>query len=197
MGMTGEGARSGSGRPGSVRRRGRGARRGGFTLAELALAMTVLMVALMSISAATLRAHTLRRQNRERALAQNAIRSWAERIHSVSYREAAENPAGWVQQVLQTYGPGGQVGDTFDVEGLNPVVADGQVGSLVFVTDETATDAALGVELGMPRDLNGDSDATDGDVTGDARILPVIITIQWRGVSGTSQLRHPFYIAGF
>jgi hypothetical protein len=41
-------------------------------------------------------------------------------------------------------------------------------GSIRIVTDETATDAALGMELGMPRDLNGDGDAADTDVSGHA-----------------------------
>ncbi len=172
-------------------------RHGGFTLAELALAMTMLLVALVSISAATLRTHALRRQNRERTLAHNAIRSVAERIHSLSYTTVENSPATWVQDVLLRYGPGGTIGDMFDVEGLDPVGAAGRVGSIQIVTDETLTDAALGVELGLPRDLNGDLDALDADVTADARILPVIIRLSYRAASGTVNLNHAFYVVGF
>ena len=171
--------------------------RGGFTLVELSLAMTVLVVALVSISAATLRAHSLRRQNREHTLAHSAIRSISERIHSFSYITVEKTPDTWVQDMLATYGPGGTVGNTFDVEELNPVGAGGTVGTILFVTDETQTDAAVGAELGLPRDLNGDLDAVDNDVTGDARILPVVINISYQGGSGPVNLTHTFLAVGF
>jgi Tfp pilus assembly protein PilV len=179
----------------SVRRRTRASR--GYTLVELALAMTMLMVALMSISAATLRTHSLRRHSRERTLANTVLRTTAERIHSLSYRTVESNPAGWAQDVLAAYGPGGSIGNTFDVIGLNPVTAGGQVGRIEILTDETASDAALGVELGLPRDLNGDLDASDTDVSGDARILPVVLSVNYSGASGPVTIEHTFYIVGF
>lgn len=172
-------------------------RRGGFTLAELALAMTMLVVALISISAATLQSHSLRRQNRERTLAHNAIRSTAERLHSLAYTRVEDSPDTWVQDLLVRYGPGGTVGNTFDVTELNPIGAAGQVGSIQIITDETQTDAALGVELGMPRDLNGDGDALDDVAAGTARMLPVIVTLNYRSGSGPVTLDHAFWIVGF
>jgi len=171
--------------------------RSGFTLVELSLAMTILVVALVSISAATLRSHALRRQNREHTLAYGAIRSISERIHSFSYITVENSPDTWVQDVLATYGPGGVVGNTFDIEGLNPVGANASVGSITFVTDETLSDADVGAELGLPRDLNGDLDATDNDVTGDARILPVVVTLNYQGSSGAVTLTHAFLAVGF
>jgi type II secretory pathway pseudopilin PulG len=170
---------------------------GGFTLAELALAMTMLIVALISISAATLRSHSLRRQNRERTLAHNAIRSTAERIHSLAYTTVETTPSTWVQDLLARYGPGGTIGNAFDVEGLNPVGANGRVGSIQIVTDETQTDAALGAELGMPRDLNGDGDANDNVAGGTARLLPVVITVTYRAATGSVTMNHAFYVVGF
>ncbi len=176
--------------------RGVSRKRGGFTLAELALAMTMLIVALISISAATLRSHSLRRQNRERTLAHNAIRSISERIHSLSYITVENSPTTWVQDLLARYGPGGTIGNQFDVEGLNPPGAAGRVGSIQIVTDETLTDLALGVELGMPRDLNGDGDAND-NVVATARLLPIIITLTYRSASGVVTKNHAFYVVGF
>lgn len=183
-------------RPSAVGTR-RGARRRGFTLVELSLAMTILIVALVSISAATLKAHSLRRQNRERTLATNAMRSTAERIHSLSYITVEDSPDTWVQDVLGTYGPGGTVGNTFDVPGLNPIGANASVGTITIVTDETVADAALGVDFGMPRDLNGDLDALDNDVTADARILPVVITVNYQGGTGPVTISHGFFAVGF
>ena len=172
-------------------------RRAGFTLVELSLAMTVLVIALVSISAATLRAHSLRRQNRETTLAYGAIRSAAERIHAFSYITVEQSPETWVQDMMATYGPGGTVGNTFDVEGLNPIGAVGTVGTITFITDETLTDAAINAEFGMPRDLNGDLDAADNDVSGDARLLPVILNVSYRGGNGNVNLAHSFIAVGF
>ena len=77
--------------------------------------------------------------------------------------------------------------------------ADGQaaVGSVQVVTDEALTDAQLGFELGMPRDLDGDGQADNGDVTTGARILPVIVRTRWKGVSGEVFMAHPFYVIGY
>lgn len=179
------------------RQRRRRSDRSGFTFAELAIAMTIMMVALVSISAATLRTHALRRQNRERVLANAALRSAAERIHSVAYRTIEDGNAAWAQEILATYGPGGTIGDGFDVLELNPIGANGQVGSITIVADETATDAALGVDLGLPRDLNGDGDATDTNVGLDARVLPVIIRLDYQTQTGPQNQTHAFYVVGF
>jgi type II secretory pathway pseudopilin PulG len=183
----------------ALRRHGRRQRgnRGGFTLAELALAMTMLIVALVSISAATLRTHSLRRQNRERTLANTAIRSIAERIHALAYVTAEQNPGNWAPSILAVYGPGGTIGSTFDVIELNPTNAGGQVGLINIITDETTTDAIEGTELGLPRDLNGDQDALDVDVSADARILPVVVSVTYTGQTGAVTITHTFLIVGF
>jgi Tfp pilus assembly protein PilV len=177
--------------------RGRaGAALRGFTLLELAIAMSILMVGLVSAAAATTRMHDLRRQSRERVVAQNAIRSMAERIHAQSYRLSA-NPDTWSRELLEIFGPGGTFGTEFDVTFLTSQVDDAPPGSIQVVVDETATDAELGVDLGMPRDLNGDGDASDVDVTLGARILPVVLTIAWKGASGDQTIRHGIYVMGY
>jgi hypothetical protein len=101
----------------------------------------------------------------------------------------------WAQAVLAAYGPAGT--DSFDVDELdraNPVLS---VGSIQIVTDETATDQELGVEIGMPRDLNGDNVVDDADVSDGARLLPVIVTVEWTGVSGVQRLQSAFYVMGY
>ena len=158
---------------------------------ELSLAVTVLMVALLAMSASTLHTHALRRQNRERALAQNAVRMISEEIQAFSARTLTEHAGQWSEDLV------GASGATFDVTGLS--TADGQaaVGSVQVVTDEALTDAQLGFELGMPRDLDGDGQADNGDVTTGARILPVIVRTRWKGVSGEVFMAHPFYVIGY
>ena len=176
---------------GGARRRG-----GGFTLVEMALAMTILLVALMSISAATLRAHSLRRQNRDRTVAANALRSVSEQIHALSM-DAGQDTDTWAETVISVFGPGGTHGDTFDVRSLTPISAEASVGTITIVTNETLSDLDIGGELGMPRDLDGDSLANNTNVSATARLLPVLVTVRWVGTRGEQRIDHPFYIMGY
>ena len=168
----------------------------GFTVIEMALATTTLLVGIMSISAATLRMYQTGRQNHEKTLAYNAVHAVAERINSASAIAAAE-PDTWAETILDTYGPGGTVGSFFEVEGLTPQVDAARVGVIRVITDETLTDDEIGAVMGMPRDLNGDGDALDTDVSGDARMLAVLITARWRDKGVKAQLKHPLYIMGY
>ena len=180
--------------PGAARkRRNTGA---GFTLIELAIAVSILMIGMVSVLSATSRMHSLRKQNRERSLAQNAARSVAERIHARSY-ELSESPDTWAEDLISTFSAGGAHGPTFDVRAL-PSLPDREADGLIsFVTDETMTDGNLGFRIGMPRDLNGDGDDDDTDVSGDARIIPVLLEVRWRSQSGESSYTHAFYIMGY
>lgn len=177
---------------------GRAARagRGGFTLMELALAMTILLIALLSVSASTLRSHTLRRHNREHTVAHNALRAYAEQIHSASV-EASTTPGTWGQALYALYGPGGSVGTQFDVPELDRASPGVPVGSIRLVTDETLSDADLGVNIGMPRDLDGDGAVSETDVTASAKLLPMILSVEWTGVSGVQRIDVPFYVMGY
>ena len=81
------------------------ARRAGFTMMELSLAVTVLMVALLAMSASTLHTHALRRQNRERALAQNAVRMISEEIQAFSARTLTEHAGQWSEDLVVPSNP--------------------------------------------------------------------------------------------
>jgi hypothetical protein len=144
-----------------------------------------------------MRMHSLRKQTRERIVVQNGMRSMAERIHAQSYRFVFLDPDTWSQNVVGMFGPVGTVGPAFDVDLLNAPSPGVLPGSIRIVVDETTTDAALGMELGMPRDLNGDGDAADTDVSGTACILPVTLSIDWSSASGLEQMTHGFYIMGY
>ncbi|MEW6071921.1 MAG: prepilin-type N-terminal cleavage/methylation domain-containing protein [Planctomycetota bacterium] len=175
-------------------RPGRGRR--GFTLIELSIAISILMIGMVSVLSATSRMHSLRKQNRERAMAQNATRSVAERIHSRAY-ELSADPGTWAEEMIAVFSPGGEFGDTFDVRGLSGVSDRPADGTITILTDETATDQEIGFRIGLPRDLNGDGDADDPDVSADARVLPVLLEVQWRSQSGTSSYRHAMYVLGY
>ena len=65
------------------------------------------------------------------------------------------------------------------------------------VTDETRTDAALGCQLGMPRDLDGDGLATNTNVSGTALLIPVVVRARWSGSRGNQAITHGFYLSRF
>ncbi len=176
-------------------RRGREHRRG-FTMIELCIALSLLVIGLASVVQATSRMHSLRKQNRERILAQNAIRSISERVHARSY-VLSKDPDTWAEELALSLDPGGFIGSTFEVQGLNEDVDDPLIGSIRVFTDERLTDGNIGFQLGMPRDLNGDGDATDADVRPDGRVLPVLVTVHWRGETGTNTYRHGFWVMGY
>lgn len=176
----------------------------GFTIVEISIAVTILVVAIMATSASTLRMSSLQRQNRERAVAHNMVRSISENMHAIA-DAARENPGDWSpmstgvwsRDIVNAATDGGEIGDWFEVGGLNAAGLDEQPGLVTVITDETVTDADLGLNLGMPRDLNGDGDATDTNVTNDASLLPIIVRVRWQGGSGIQQVRHPFYVSGY
>ena len=168
---------------------------------EVSLGITVIVFSLMAMSASTLRTHALRKQNREKAVAQNAIRMVAETIQAVSedaLRDAAPPTTTWSDLIVAALADSqnAAVGATFEVPELNAPPNVPTAGTIRIITDETLTDEGLGVDIGMPRDLNGDGDAADQNVTGDARIHPVVVTVTWRGPNGTQTLRQPFYVVG-
>lgn len=170
--------------------------RNGFTLIEVSLALTVLLVAMLTATASTLRAHSLRRTNRERVQAQNAVRAAAERLQSLA-AGAQDDALGWGAAVINGVAANGEVAPTFDVPELTAVDGELSVGTIVVVTDETRTDAELGCDLGMPRDLDGDGLATNANVTGTALVLPAVVRARWRGSRGAQTLVHGFYVSRF
>ena len=171
--------------------------RTGFTLIELAVSMSILLIGIVSVVSATSRMHGLRKHNRERIIAFNGLRSMAERLSAQSFRLSREDPETWSTELLAIYGPGGTQGDVFDVRGLNVDRGEENVGRILFVTNETWTDADVGAQAAMPRDLNGDGDENDPDVSADARVLPVVLSLQWYGQSGSQTLDHVIYLTQY
>lgn len=170
--------------------------RGGFTMLELSLALTILVVALVATTASNVRLNTLRRSNRERVVAHNAVRTILESVQAIAQAGVAD-PNGFGNHVVTALSAGGTLGTTFDVAELTPQAGETHVGTIRVVTDETTDDTTLGTELGLPRDLNGDGDAFDTNVTATSRLLPVVITLRWRSQSGEHRIIHPFYVFGY
>jgi len=87
-----------------------------------------------------------------------------------------------IDEVFANWGPGGA--NTFAVPGLDQ---GAPAGSVDVVVNESVSDAQIGMSLGMPRDLDGDSFADNLDVSTTAQILPVIVQVSWASAPGTQE----------
>lgn len=191
----------GPGPPRQSMRRFRGSQtnsRRGFTLLEVSLSMVVLLVGVLAITSTTLRIDDLRQRNHESAQANLALRRVAETLHAHAALARSQSDGDSVNTFSEAFLTLAQAdfGAGFSVRGFAPLHGAEIVGSVELITNETLTDATLGVLMGMPRDLNSDGDAIDADVTEDARLLGAIVRLAWRGPSGDMSLTHPVWVQG-
>ena len=162
---------------------------------EISVAMMVMLVGVMALSITGLRVDSLDLNNDERSAAENALRSMAEQITSRSEDQVGV-AGGWSVVMTDMLSAGGAIGNTFDVRGLAPVTNAPSVGEIVVITDETLTDRQLGIDLGMPRDLDGDGLADNTDVSATATLLPVILRVTWRGTQRQRTFERGFFLLG-
>ena len=156
---------------------------------ELTLVISVLLVAFLALSQSLVTSMALTRVNRESALATDGVRRMIEQMQGCEH----------FNQVFRLYnsdplddpGPLPAPGDTFQVEGLeaSPDDPDGIVGEIIFPVIETGGGPKLHEdvdlpELSMPRDLNGKDGVDPFDHNADYRLLPVLVRIRWKGISG-------------
>lgn len=174
-----------------MRRRPRG--ESGFTLIELTIVITVLMIALLVLSRSMGTAMALTDVNRETALASDGARDVLELLQGVErfedvfalYNGDPDDDPG---------GAGTAPGAGFAIFGLQPADddPDGMVGEIRFPAVVTATGLKLSEEvddeaLGMPRDLNGSGGVEPGTID-EYLLLPVAITLRWKGSTGVRTL---------
>ena len=179
-------------------RRPPGTRRG-LTLVELVIALSVAAVSASIFYRLVLATTDLRSLNRENAIAAGAAGMVLEDLRSVAFRdlwatynaEPADDPGG----------AGTAAGATFLVPELPLVPGEAAHGTIVFPAEvvqveETVEGEIVLVdvlqlredldwpELGLPRDLNGDSLIDDVDHSLDYQLLPVRVEVRWQGAYG-------------
>lgn len=152
---------------------------------ELMITAMILSIGIVSFMLALTSSMRLGRACHQKDVAVNAVRQMIERLREASFssvfvrynEDGSDDPGG----------AGTAPGPNFAVEDLKPVLGDtdGNVGKIIFPTSgnqlrEDITDT----DLGMPRDLNGDTTVDDQDHSGDYIILPVTVRVEWRGVAG-------------
>jgi hypothetical protein len=147
------------------------------------IAGSVLVVAFLAVSQSIVGALFTADQNREVARAVQAARQKIETLKDEEFSDVwalynaddADDPVG------------GAPGPGFQVQGLQPLPddPDGLVGEIVF-PQPPAGGAGLredsnDIDLGMPRDLNGDGTVDGLDHATDYGLLPVKVRLRWRG----------------
>jgi type II secretory pathway pseudopilin PulG len=170
--------------------------RNGMTLLEIIIALGVVVVAILGIMSALVAASRTDESTAEQVRALNACRTMIETMKQTTFNEI-------YRRYNSTPGddPGGagtSPGPNFDVPGLRaqPGDADGFAGQILFpevgnVLDETFVDGRMG--MFAPKDLNGDNDATDVNVT-NYMILPVRVVVDWRGAGGNTHMELTTYL---
>ena len=152
------------------------------------VATAILVVVLVGFSFGLASSTALGRADREQVLVQHAARAVIEDMRSVDFEDVL---ARYNADPFDDPDEGASPGSAFDVPGLNPLPgdADGRVGAIVFpISEDGELREDLEIErLGMPRDLTGDG--IDGiDHSGDYRLLPVLVRVEWSGAAGPARL---------
>lgn len=158
--------------------RGKGTR--GVTLLELVIAVGVVTLALLALMSSVTSASGLQETARERSIAYNAARQEIELMRNTAF-----------SQIYSTYKSGTSL-NTFTVTGLNAIPGT-PVGQVFFPADSNGAlredfytvNASLATTLGMAapgKDLNRDGAIDSKDHSGDYKILPVMVQIEWQSI---------------
>jgi type II secretory pathway pseudopilin PulG len=169
---------------------------GGFTLIEAVVVLSILVMGLLAMTSTSVTVNALREADRERRLASSALDSIIEDIKRTAATQVGSDPS-WSENFIKAYSPGGNPGPEYPVHGLEPQDGEASIVTITVTRDETLTDAEIGANLGMPRDLDNDGLVSNTDVNGTATILPVIVRLRWAGASGNRELVQSFFVLGY
>jgi prepilin-type N-terminal cleavage/methylation domain-containing protein len=171
----------------SARRRARA----GFSLIEVLVALSVASIALTAMAATIASSRMATTTAREATLAKEAVRRTLETIKSQDfplvfalYNGTGDDDPG---------GAGTAPGQGFAVAGLDPREgdADGLPGEIVLpegVLPGVLLENLNVPRLGLPRDLNRDGAIDGNDHSGDYRLLPVLVRVEWQSRGGRAKV---------
>ena len=159
------------------------------SLLEISVGVAILAVGALAVTSTGLASSRLEREDAEHTLARRAAFEVAAEVASAASTQATDR-ATWAQRVPERF----DAGELRPVVGLEPVGGAAGVLTIDVVTDETASDAALGTLLGLPRDLDGDGLATTVDVTASAKLLPVVVRVRGSSDGSPREFVHGFFV---
>lgn len=174
--------------PGGVPGRGSRAERG-LTMAELMVSLVILTVCSYLLSQTIVSTVAQGPLKRERSIAIDAARGVLEDLRNVPFDQVFA-----LYNAVPDDDPGGAgtgPGPNFAVDGLDPAPGDldGLAGEVLFASPgPELREDAVEDRLGLPRDLDGDSEIDDADHAGDYRILPVRVRVAWGSGGNTREV---------
>ena len=172
-----------------VRNRRLGASRAqGFSLIELLVSLTVFVVIAGAVASTLMASTALNRVNKESLRAMEAAEGAIEELKGTTFSEIF---ARYNVDAVDDPALGASPGMYFAVDGLTLRSDDGDgfAGTIEFPGGgKELREDAQDAELGMPRDLNGDTETDDADHAADYRLLPVRVTVEWTGKTGNREL---------
>lgn len=159
------------------------------SLLEISVGVAILAVGALAVTSTGLASSRLEREDAEHTLARLAAFDVANEV-ALAASALATDRATWARRVPERF----DTSNARPVVGLDPVGGADGVLTIDVVTDETASDAALGTLLGLPRDLDGDGRATSVDVTSTAKLLPVVVRVRWSSNGSPREFVHGFFV---
>jgi prepilin-type N-terminal cleavage/methylation domain-containing protein len=161
----------------------------GFTLLELVIAIVIFTVAVGALARSLMGGFALGESTKDRVLAMSAIENTVAKVSAEDFTtafyhynsNAADDPLG----------AGSSVGSGFAILSLEaiPGDVDGLAGEIMFPGNGTTLrEDVVDLDLGMPRDLNGDGVIDGLDHSTDYTLLPVRIQVSWTGADGVQEL---------
>jgi prepilin-type N-terminal cleavage/methylation domain-containing protein len=157
----------------------------GMTLIEVMVSVFVLTLCTWMLSTTLMASAHHAETKRERALAVASAANLLEHMHAIPFEQLFarfnENP------LDDPKGPQTAPGAHFAVDGLSALASDtdGFVGRVYIpAVDNDLREDTLDEMLGLPRDLNGDLFIDADDHSHDYIVLPVVIKVEWQGMSG-------------
>jgi type II secretory pathway pseudopilin PulG len=160
-----------------------------MTLIEILISIAVMTIAMVMFSGVVSSTTRMGGEKRRASIAAHAARSQLETMRCQQYDLvfALYNASG----LDDPNGPNTAPGANFAVAGLDPLDddADGCVGRIEFADAQgKLLESTAHGELGLPRDLNGDTLIDDLDHAGDYAILPVKVRLDWKSEYGPRKL---------
>lgn len=162
--------------------------RAGFTILEVLISATVFVLVAGAVVTSIAVSSALNTTNRETMKASQAAQSKLEELKGTAFAEVF---ARYNATKDDDPAAGTSPGSGFAITGLDAVGddADGLAGAIEFPGDGlTLREDGNDADLGLPRDLDGDGAIDKDDHGGDYRVLPVRVTVAWRGKTGTRTL---------
>lgn len=168
--------------------------RGGIALLETSVLIAAIALVAVTIMKAFQARWTAAQADRELSLARAALASKAAAMEAIPFDKLFRcfNPL----PHDDPEGPFTAPGSWFEAPGLES--AGPQPGRIEFPVDSIGQlKESLSVPwAGMPRDLNGDRVIDTADRSGDYRLLPVRLVVEWRGALGTRRIEQVLFFQG-